>query len=102
MNHLPCWDGTTRRSEVAVFLSLGLASVMMVAMAAAQMTKFVARSDRIAASLAAQSSPALGGAHTTAGRRPMTNAQASAPTLGGAMHRSAGGLAAAAPCPRWR
>jgi len=102
MNRLPCCDRTTRRSEVAVFLSLGLAGAMMVAMAATQMTRFVAGSDRIAASLAAQSSPALGGAHTAAGRRPMTNAQASAPALGGAMHRSAGGLAAAAPRPRWR
>ena len=52
MNRLPSWDRTTRRSELAVFASLGLAGVLMVALAAAQMTKFVAGSDRLAAALA--------------------------------------------------
>ena len=42
----------TRRSELAVFASLGLAGIVMVVFAAAQMTKFVAGSDRMTAALA--------------------------------------------------
>lgn len=52
MNRLPCCDLTTQRSELAVFASLGFVGVMMVALAAAQMTKFVAGSDRMTAALA--------------------------------------------------
>jgi hypothetical protein len=52
MNRLPGGDPTTRWSESVVFASLGLAGVLMVALAAAQMTKFVAGSDRVAAALA--------------------------------------------------
>jgi hypothetical protein len=60
MNRLPCCDQTTRRSELAVFASLGLAGVMLVVFAAAQMTKFVAGSDRLTAALADRAeSPAV-------------------------------------------
>lgn len=49
MNLLPGLDGATRRSELAVFISLGFAGVLMVALAAVQMTRFVADSDRMGA-----------------------------------------------------
>lgn len=51
MNRLPCCDRTTRRSELAACASLGLAGVMMVALAVVQMTKFVAGADQIAAAV---------------------------------------------------
>ena len=53
MNRLPGCDRVTRRSEVAVFLSLGLAGVTMISLALTQMTRFVTGSDRIAAALSA-------------------------------------------------
>ncbi len=57
MNRLPCCDRTTGRSELAVFASPGSPGVMIVALAAAQMTKFVAGSDRMTAALAGQTEP---------------------------------------------
>lgn len=52
MTRLPSVDRTTQQSELAVFASLGLAGVVMVALALIQTTKYVAGSDRIAAALA--------------------------------------------------
>ena len=57
MNRLPCCDRTTHRSELAVFASLGLAGVMMVALALAQMSQFVAGGDRMTAALTIQDAP---------------------------------------------
>jgi hypothetical protein len=53
MNRLPGYDRATRRSERAVFLSLGLAGLATISLAVAQMAKFVAGSDRIVAALTA-------------------------------------------------
>ena len=57
-----------------MFASLGLAGVMMVAMAAAQMTKFVAGSDRITAALAIQRAPLAVATPADASRTGTTNA----------------------------
>ncbi len=45
MHTLPGFDRTTRRSEFAVFVTLGLAGVLLVGLALAQMTEFVAERD---------------------------------------------------------
>jgi hypothetical protein len=75
MNRLPGCDRVTRRSEVAVFLSLGLAGVTMIALALVQMTHFVASGDRIAAALSA---PPAAVAETPAqvGKAQLTNVTA--------------------------
>jgi hypothetical protein len=57
MNRLPCCDRTTHQSELAVFASLGLAGVIMVALALAQMSQFVAGSDRMTAALTVRRAP---------------------------------------------
>jgi hypothetical protein len=73
MNRLPGCDRTTARSEMALFASLGLAGLLMVALATVEMSGFVAGSDRIAAALNGQPSVATaepdGGSKTAATNR---------------------------------
>ena len=60
MNRLPGHDQTTQRSELLVFASLGFAGVMLIALAAVQMTEFVASRDRMVAALTVPSTTATG------------------------------------------
>ncbi len=71
MNQLPGCDRTTQRSETAVYASLGLAAVLMVALALVQTSKYVAGSDRIAAALAPQ--PAALATTADVGKNVVTN-----------------------------
>jgi hypothetical protein len=57
MNRLPCCDRTTRRSETAVFASLGLAGLISISVAASAFVKFVGGSDRPALRDAAFTEP---------------------------------------------
>ena len=68
------------RSEMAVFLCLGLAGVMMVSLALNRMTRFVTESDRIAAALAGRPSPASGPALADGNRNPAREAMVSSQT----------------------
>lgn len=61
------------RSELAVFAGLGLAVVMMIALALVQTTKFVAGSDRIAAALSGRQASLAGTVPAAAGRTIATN-----------------------------
>lgn len=47
MNRLPRLDRTTRRSEAAVFASLGLAGIISISFATSAFVKFVSGSDRV-------------------------------------------------------
>ena len=71
MTRLPCCDRTTVRSELAVFASLGLAGVMMVALALFQVTWEV-----------------TGGSHQDAARAGWTKSSA-VPTTAGAVQPAA-------------
>lgn len=72
MNRLPSYDRGTRRSEMAVFLSLGLAGLATLSLAAAEMARFVAGSDRIVAALSAPPA-AVEGASNLASKTAPTN-----------------------------
>ena len=102
MNRLPCCDRATRRSEVVVFLSLGLAGMMMVALTAVQMTKFVAGSDRITAALAGRQAPPSARTLAESDRRPITNSETSLAALNGVADHEAGRLAVTALRLVWR
>jgi len=73
MNLLPSCDRTTQRSELAVFLSLGLAGVMMILLATAQMTSFVAGSDLLNAALTGRPAPLMAPAQADANGAGVTN-----------------------------
>ena len=68
MNRLPGCDRTTHRSELAVFASLGLAGALMVALALAQMSQFVADSEHVTAALTPQRAPLTNAASAHVGR----------------------------------
>ncbi len=57
MNRLPCCDRATLQLEFAVFARPAFSVIVMVALAAAQMTTFMAGSDRMTAALAGQTEP---------------------------------------------
>ena len=73
MNRLPCCDRTTHRLEFAGFASLGLAGVMMVALALAPMSGFVTGRDRMAAARAGQAAPVMAPASADATWASATN-----------------------------
>jgi hypothetical protein len=60
MKVLPGFDRTTERSEFAVFVTLGLAGVMLVGLALAQMTEFIGERDPLLGALGAPRSETAG------------------------------------------
>ena len=74
MNRLACNDHATCRSEEAVFVSLGLAGVPMVALVAAQMADFVVSSDHIPAALSGRKESLANVQPADIGRSVTTNA----------------------------
>jgi len=75
---------------LAVFAGLGLATVMMVALALVQTTKFVAGSDRIAAALSGRQESLASTAPTHDGKTIATNVAAPAAQQAGARARTPG------------
>ena len=90
MNRLPGCDLTTRRSELAVFASLGLVGVMMVAFAVTQMTKFVSGSDRMTAALAGPTVSLAIATLAEESQTGATNVNASAAARAAARNRATG------------